>query len=76
MGYASDTLRAWRWNATEFLNRVLGRVDLSEDDDDVGDESDLAWSLRADEDIRTGKNRPLTAEEQRRYIERVSRGGR
>ena len=36
----------------------------------------LARSLEIDEDIRTGKNRPLTPEEQRRFIERVKRGGK
>ena len=36
----------------------------------------LARSLQIDEDIRTGRNRPLSPEEQRRFIERVSRGGK
>jgi hypothetical protein len=36
----------------------------------------LARSLQIDEDIRTGRNRPLSPEEQRRFIERVRRGGK
>ncbi len=36
----------------------------------------LARSLQIDEDIRTGRNRPLSPEEQRQFIERVRRGGK
>ena len=34
----------------------------------------LARSLQIDEDIRTGKNRPLSQEEQRQFVARIKRG--
>ena len=34
----------------------------------------LARSLQIDEDIRTGKNRPLSQEEQRQFAARIKRG--
>ena len=43
---------------------------------DAGEDPFLAQALQINEDIRTGKNRPLSPEEQRRFIERVKRGAR
>ncbi len=62
------------------VNLVMGmihRVRLGERPEDVEEEQDedpfLARSLQIDEDIRTGKNRMLTAEETRRFFDRVKR---
>ena len=71
---ATDILRAGLGNATEFLNRVLGRANLSEDDDDRAVDPDLAWAMQAEEDLRTGKNRMLTTDEQRRFVDRIRHG--
>lgn len=34
----------------------------------------LARSLEIDEEIRSGRNRPLSPEEQRKFIEKIKRG--
>ena len=73
MGF-SDVARSGWVSATEFLNRVRGCVDLREDDDDKPVDPDLEWAMKADEDLRTGKNRMLTPDEQRRFVERITRG--
>ncbi len=64
------------------VNLVMGmihRVRLGERPVDVAKEQDedpfLARSLQIDEDIRTGKNRMLAAEETRRFFDRVKRRG-
>ncbi len=58
--------------------RLIERVRRGERPEDViqGDMEDpfLARSLQIDEDIRTGKNRPLSQEEQRRFIAKIRRG--
>ena len=58
--------------------RLIERVRRNERPEDViqGDMEDpfLARSLQIDEDIRTGKNRPLSQEEQRRFIAKIRRG--
>lgn len=59
--------------------KLIERVRRGERPDDLiqDDMEDpfLARSLQIDEDIRTGKNRPLSQEEQRRFIARIKRGG-
>ena len=58
--------------------RLIERVRRGERPEDVIQEDMedpfLARSLQMDEDIRTGKNRPLSQEEQRRFIARIKRG--
>ena len=57
--------------------RLIERVRRGERPEDVIQEDMedpfLARSLQIDEDIRTGKNRPLSQEEQRRFIARIKR---
>lgn len=72
---ATDILRSRLGNAAEFLNRMFGRANLSEDDDDNrAVDPDLAWAMQAEKDLRTGKNRMLTIDEQRRFVDRIRRG--
>ncbi len=58
--------------------RLIERVRRGERPEDVIQEDMedpfLARSLQIDEDIRTVKNRPLSQEEQRRFIARIKPG--
>lgn len=60
--------------ALKLIERVR-RVERPEDvtQEDLEDPF-LARSLQIDEDIRTGKNRPLSQEEQRQFVARIKRG--
>ena len=58
--------------------KLIERVRRGERPDDMNqddmEDPFLARSLQIDEDVRTGKNRPLSQEEQRQFVARIKRG--
>lgn len=62
-------------SGVSILDRINRVVKGERPEDVIQEEQEedpyLAYSLKLDEEIRTGKNRPLSSEEQRRFFESV-----